>query len=157
MTTAAPGLGRPEKVVRARLAQFATLVVGLFVLGPPFDISGVALAVDLMLVVGIALLLWQAREYVDLSVIRLFAVPALALGVGLAGSYMALELAGIPGPSWWTGLIKAAAFSAGYGLVLFVLEYQQVLDMASFLARNLARPAWQALGFRSSGDEGHDA
>lgn len=150
-------MGRPEKVVRARLAQLGTLVVGLFLLGPPFGISGVALAVDLMLVVGIALLLWQAREYVDLSVTRLFAVPALALGVGLAGTYVALQLAAIPGPSWWTGLIKAAAFSAGYGLVLFALEYRQLLDMAGFLSRNLIKPAVQALGLRSPGDEGHDA
>lgn len=150
-------VGKPEKVVRARLVQFGTLVVGLFLLGPPLGISGVALAVDVMLVVGISLLLWQAREYVDIAVTRLFAVPALALGTGLLASYLALQLAGLPGPSWWTGLIKATAFSAGYGLVLLALEYRQILDMAAFLGRNLVEPARQAVGFLSHTDEGSDA
>lgn len=150
-------VGRPEKVVRARLVQFATLAACLFLLGPQLGISGVALAVDLMLIVGIALLLWQAREYVNISLIRLFAGPALALGAGLVASYLALELTRIPGPSWWTGLIKFSAFSAGYGLVLFALEYRQMLDMVAFLGRNLVEPVRQAVGILLHKDEGSNA
>lgn len=76
------GVGKPEQVVQARLAQLVVLVLGLFVLGPRLGIAGVALAVDAMLVVGIMFLLWRARAYVDFSLPRLFAVPGLAVCLG---------------------------------------------------------------------------
>ena len=73
-------VGRPEKIARSRIIQLVVMVGGLFLLAPPFGITGVALAVDIMVVVGIGLLLWQAREYVTFSITRLFFMPGLALG-----------------------------------------------------------------------------
>jgi O-antigen/teichoic acid export membrane protein len=53
-------VGKPGHVARARAVQLAVLVGGLFLLGLPLGITGVALAADGMLVVGMAILLWQA-------------------------------------------------------------------------------------------------
>jgi lipopolysaccharide exporter len=146
-------VGRPELVVRARLVQLAVLIAGLFLLGPLLGISGVALAVNLMLIIGIAMLLWQARTYVDISLVRLFAVPGLALALGLALSYAAVELSGLVGPSWWTGVIKALTFSVVYGLVSLALERQQVTEALSIVSSYFIEPARQVLSTLSRGDE----
>jgi PST family polysaccharide transporter len=122
-------VGRPEQVVRARLVQLGVLAAGLYLLGLRLDIAGVALAVDVMLVVGMMILLWQARAYVDISYRQLFLVPTLALTLGLVLGYGLVELLGIRGSDWWTGLIKTVSFSAAYGLVFVVLERQQILEM----------------------------
>jgi len=119
-------VGCPEKTVRARLVQLAVLVAGLFLLGPPFGIAGVAVAVDVMLAIGILLLLWQAKSHVDFSAVRLFAAPTLALVVAMAAGRAAIELPGVLSSPWRTGSVKAAVFLPLYVAVLLVLERDEV-------------------------------
>lgn len=130
-------VGRPDQVMKARVVQLGVLVVGLLLLGPPLGIVGVALAVDVMLVVGMGILLWQARTYVDFSIGSLFAVPALALLLGLLLSLVASGLPGIEGFDWRTGLAKCAVFSVVYGVILFAMERRQLAEVLSILTRNL--------------------
>jgi hypothetical protein len=47
-------VGKPEQVTLARGIQLIVLIMGLFAADLSFDILGVALAVDLMLIVVIA-------------------------------------------------------------------------------------------------------
>jgi O-antigen/teichoic acid export membrane protein len=114
--------GAPGKVVRARAVQLVVLIVGLVSLGPWLGISGVAIAVDAMLVVGIALLLWQARTYVDYSLRRLLLVPGLALlaGIGLASAAVAIPA--LQGSDWVTGAVKTVVFTATYLGIVLLLE-----------------------------------
>ncbi len=119
--------GRPDLVVRVRGLQLVVLVLGLFALGPRLGIAGVALAVDAMLVVGIALMLWQARAYVQFSVRRLFAAPAVALLVGLGLALAILSLLGAGAGDWVTGTVKAVAFLVGYGAILLMLERELIV------------------------------
>ncbi len=114
-------VGRPEMVTRARLWQLLVMVAGLFLLGPRWGVSGVALAVDLMLLSGIALLFWQARPYVQFSARRLFGVPLLALGAGLAAGLGWQSVSGMA-LSWQGAAWKGAAFSFPYAMVLIALE-----------------------------------
>ena len=81
-------MGQPEKVVRIRLIQVGVMLIGLITLSRPFNIVGVALAVDIMLIVGIVQLLWHARSIVDLSLRQLFLTPSL----GLLGAFLAVRL-----------------------------------------------------------------
>ncbi len=129
-------VGYPEKTVRARSVQLLVLVVGLFALGPLWGIAGVALAVDLMLVVGIALLLWQSRVYVQFSVRRLFAVPAVGLVLGMIGARAAILIPGVIGSPWRTGAVKAIVYIAIYGLVLLLLE-RDLIPMLWHILRQL--------------------
>jgi len=126
-------VGRPEQVVKVRFVQLGVLVVGLFALGLPLGIIGVALAVDAMLVVGIALLLRQARTYVDFSARRLFVTPSLALLLGLLLAIPAGQLPAIAGNDWLTGTVKAMVFSVSYTLLLVIVERNQVLDIATII------------------------
>ena len=132
--------GRPELVLRVRLAQLGVLLIGLFALGLRFGIAGVALAVDAMTVVGIVVLLHQARRYVDYSVRRLFLAPSLALAAGLAAGWLAMALLGtVFASSWWTALIKTASFLLAYPAILFLLERPLIRSLLSSVKGMRAR------------------
>jgi PST family polysaccharide transporter len=131
-------VGQPERIVWARAVQLAVMVIGLLTLVPVLGIAGVALAVDAMLVVGVVMLLRQARDYVDFSMRRLFGVPLLALVVGLVLSRAAIELPGIRGSDWRTGGIKLIVFLATYSLIFLVLERKNL-----GLLLNFALPTWK--------------
>jgi O-antigen/teichoic acid export membrane protein len=112
--------------MRTRFVQLVVMIAGLFALGPSLGITGVALAVDLMLVVGIVALLWQARAYVDFSPRRMFLVPSLALVLGLAAGWAAAAIPGVADSLWLSGIVKIAAFSAAYAALLLLLEADQI-------------------------------
>jgi O-antigen/teichoic acid export membrane protein len=131
--------GAPEKVVRVRMIQLGVMVVGLVTLGPTLGISGVALAVDAMLVVGMALLFRQARAYVDFSLKQLFGAPALGLLLGIAAALVAMAIPGVPGSDWRTAAVKAAAFSLYYAAILLLLERNEIGRYLGLLT-NLLRP-----------------
>ncbi|RME51257.1 MAG: hypothetical protein D6796_01365 [Caldilineae bacterium] len=130
-------VGRPEQIVWARTAQLAVMVGGLFLLGPPLGITGVALAVDVMLVVGIALLFWMARAHVDFSLGRLFAAPGVALAAGVLLGYGAGRLPAVTASDWTSGLAKGVVFAVVYGLILLALERRQLLEMLAGVRRSL--------------------
>jgi lipopolysaccharide exporter len=126
-------VGKPEKVFWARLVQLGVLVASLFIFGNPLGIAGVAIAVNLMILVGIIILLWQARPYVDFSILRLFGAPTLALLAGLAAGLLAIEIPGIAGSYWRTGIVKTVAFSVMYFLVLFIFERKELPTLIAYL------------------------
>jgi O-antigen/teichoic acid export membrane protein len=122
-------VGRPDKIVRVRVIQLVVMVGGLLLLSPSLGITGVALAVDIMLVVGIGLLLWQAREFVQFSARQLFLVPVLALALGLIAGFLIVRAPFIPDSHWVTGLVKLLVFVSIYGGVLLLLEWRQTMKM----------------------------
>jgi O-antigen/teichoic acid export membrane protein len=112
--------------MRTRLVQLLVMIAGLFALGPSMGITGVALAVDLMLVVGIILLLWQARAYVDYSPRRMFLVPVLALALALVSAQAVLNIMELGESLWLTGAVKGAVFSLTYAALILLLEWNQL-------------------------------
>lgn len=136
-------MGYPERIVRTRLVQLGVLAVGLLLLGPRWNIAGVAVAVDVMLFVGIVLFFWQARQFVDYSVWALFAMPTLALLLGGGLARASLLLPGVLGSDWRTGLLKTAVFTTLYILTLLLTERQQLARMVTQLRAHL-RPNRQS-------------
>lgn len=132
-------VGKPEQIVRARAIQMIFLVIGLFAFGFRFNIMGVAIAVDIMLVVGIVLLLRWAKEYVDFSARQMFFVPVISLLIGLIIGRLAIEIPGVLGNPWKTGLVKATVFSGIYIGILLILELKQTLKMLDVLQRLKSR------------------
>ena len=130
-------VGKPTKIVKARVVQLVILILGLFLLGPRWDISGVALAVDIMLIVGIGILLIQAREYVDFSLAKLFGIPALGLVLALILSRQAVNLSGISTVDWRTAIIKMVIFGLVYSGLLMILERKNFLMLISFISSHL--------------------
>ena len=119
-------VGEPEKIVRVRTVQLVVMVLGLLILAPTLGIAGVALAVDVMLIVGIALLLWQAREHVDFSIQKLLGVPVIGIVAGMILARLAIDIPGIRGSDWRTAGIKLVVFIVTYGLILLKLEHENM-------------------------------
>jgi len=131
--------GSPERVIRARIVQLVVLVAGLFALGPRLGIAGVALAVDMMLVVGMVILYAEARRFVDFSLRRFFGAPTVALGLGIVAVYGALALSGIGGNDWLTGAVKGLVFSLVYAGMLLLTERAE-LQRAFHILLPVLRP-----------------
>ncbi|MEZ4637590.1 MAG: oligosaccharide flippase family protein [Caldilineaceae bacterium] len=70
--------GNPQIMVWTQLIQLAIPAIGLFTLGQWYGTLGVAVSVDVMIVVGVALLLWQSRKFVDYSIRHLFLMPTVS-------------------------------------------------------------------------------
>ncbi|RLC81224.1 MAG: hypothetical protein DRJ03_08270 [Chloroflexi bacterium] len=122
-------VGRPEVVVRARFVQLIILVLGLLVFGTLWGLTGVALAVDAMAVIGMAVLFKQARVHVDFSLGRLFGAPSLALALGMLLTYGVATLPGIFSSDWQTAIVKTALFFLTYSGTLLISERDQISEM----------------------------
>lgn len=129
-------VGRPERVSQVRMLQLIILGISLFALGFTYQIAGVALSMDLMVLVGVLLSLRIVREYVDFSTLRLFAPPVVALFAGIGLNALVISLWDISGSQWMVAIVKALAFCVGYLVLLFALEgktlyrsFSQVVDL----------------------------
>ncbi|MCB0253178.1 MAG: oligosaccharide flippase family protein [Anaerolineae bacterium] len=143
-------VGQPELLIRTRLVQLAVLVIGLYTLGFRLGITGVALVVDVMLIVGMVVLFHQARVHVDYSLRQLFAVPTLALILGLAAGAGAMLLAGNQATAnLLMAVLKGGAFSVVFVAVLWIFEHRQLTSMAIQIGIRLP---WLSLG-RSRPDD----
>lgn len=128
-------VGRPEMITRTRGIQSGIMVAGVVLLGSRWGITGVALAVDLMLLTGIALFLRAAREFVDFSLLRMVSVPLAVLTVALGVTVLLLRLPAIPANDLVTLAAKSTSFVALYGGGLLLLERRQMLEMWRQLRR----------------------
>jgi len=129
-------VGKPEILVKAKLIQLVVLLVGLFTLGTYFHIAGVAVAVNVMLVVGISVLLRQAKTYVDFSALKLFFFPGVAFGAAAGAVYAVLYFFKIS-EVWHIVSIKISVFGGAYFGVLIISECRQMKDMMTLLIRIL--------------------
>lgn len=118
--------GQPEKVTRVRLLQLAVFAGGLFGLGSVWGIGGVALAVDLMLLVGISAFFYLARRLITLSLKDLFLAPTVSLILAILAGVGMAEL--IPSVNSVGGsfLLKSLVFGLIYGIGLFLLERKTI-------------------------------
>ncbi len=131
-------VGQPRQLALYRLIQLGVLLVGLAVLGTIWGTVGVALAVDLMLLVGIALLMAAVRPWVDFSPLRLFALPALALAVALGVSH-ALLLWLAPANLWLSAALKSLLFVGIFGALLLAGERRELAQMVQSVRRQMQR------------------
>ncbi len=132
-------VGQPRKLMRYKLIQLLVLVAGLLLLGNRWGTIGVALAVDLMLVVGIGQLMFGARPWVDFSMRRLFMWPLLALLVGGAGALLVVRLVGGDANLWIVALLKSGVFGVLYIGVLALGERRSLLEMWAALRGQFSR------------------
>ncbi len=132
-------LGEPSPVLRSAALQLAVLAVGLGLLGPRYGIEGVAVAVDIMALVGVAHLARRARRHVDVPFHTLWLPPAVATAAGIALALAAVRLLG-PAPSpWLGGATKGIVFALGFAGALWVVQRQTLRDLWAMLRPTLRR------------------
>ena len=131
--------GKPEQVAQARFIQLIVLIAGLFTFGSFWGIEGVAISVNLMLVVGVAILLWKAKTYVDFSLKLLFLAPGIALGMSVVAGAIISKLAFVEvATDLQIILVKSIIFTVIYLPALFLLEPHLVQTLKDLLA--VSRP-----------------
>jgi O-antigen/teichoic acid export membrane protein len=132
-------VGRPEFYTRARVAE-SVLAVPMVILGAHWwGIQGVAIAVDVVLLVGLGLILQQVQTIVGVSFLRMLSYPTVALG---AGSLLAWQLSGmVPGSDLIELIIKTLVFATAYGLILLVLEGRDYIAYTRLFAELLKQPS----------------
>ena len=121
-------IGKPDLLVKIRLTQLGVLCIGLLTLGFYFNIEGVALAVASTTAVGMGILLWKVRAYVDYSFSALFSIPFIALVTGLVATYSALYLLDLSN-HWQSATVKLCIFLSVYLGVLILMERQMALEL----------------------------
>jgi polysaccharide transporter, PST family len=129
-----PALGRPGQLVYSKTVQIIVLIAGLYVLGPRFGISGVAVATNLALLTGMAVLLWNVSREIEVSLIRLFSVPLLALVAAVLVAAVAPGLCGgdlVQG--WQSATLKMCAFVAVYCSILLTFEFAEIRHVVLFV------------------------
>ena len=130
-------MGAAARPIPARIAQLFILILGLITLGPAWGIEGVAVAVNVMLLAGIAILFHQARDYVDFSLREMFLAPSLALvGALLVAGFIAANL---PQNEWLALAVKGGGYTAVYAIILLSLERQETMRL--FQLRHYLTPS----------------
>lgn len=132
-------LGEPASVLKSSAVQLAILAVGLVVLGPRWGIEGVAVAVDIMAIAGVAQLARRARRHVDVPFHTLWLPPAAATAAGIALALAAVQPLGAAPSPWLSGPIKGAVFGAGFLGALWLIQRRTLADLWAMLRPTLRR------------------
>jgi len=126
-------MGDAARPIPVRLLQLIILLIGLSVFGPKWGIEGVAIAVNIMVSVGIVILFFQARKYVDFSLGKLFFVPLIGLiGATIVTALIDTTLVDI---GWLSLVAKTAVFTIIYATILLLWERNQSIQMMIFLTQ----------------------
>ncbi len=116
-------VGQPRLTARVRGIQILVFLPAMALLGRLWGIEGVALAADLMAVVGIGWLLAYGRRYVSYSW-RAVWIPPLAAGLGAGGAawWAGWTAQGLGWPSGAVLAVRLGALLLLFPALLFLLE-----------------------------------
>ena len=124
-------MGHPQQNTQVRIIQAVVFLPLVMVLSRLMGINGVALAADIMLVIGVAVFFRKVSSFVDFSLRRLLLVPTLALVLGMTAAVATLWWSSLANP--WIGLVlKLSVMSIVYLAVSLALEkqeYSQALEL----------------------------
>jgi len=130
-------VGKPELVASVRWRQILLFLPAVVLLTYWWGINGTALAADLMILTGVGFVLRQARRYVDFSLLKMFAIPSLALLGAISFAALAGQMATLEGDPLAL-LVKGGLTVILYSVTLWALEREEYLR--SFrMAYNLLR------------------
>jgi glycosyltransferase involved in cell wall biosynthesis/O-antigen/teichoic acid export membrane protein len=130
--------GESRRVLQVRLVQLAVFVPAVVLGVWRWGIVGAALAEDLMVLVGLAVLLQMVRRHVDLSVARLLAAPLVAIAVAVGAVALLRDLLA-QAPPVWRMVAKAGTAGLVYAGVLALLEWRELRRVLGWGWRALRR------------------
>jgi O-antigen/teichoic acid export membrane protein len=127
-------IGLPSIPVKARFLQLFVFIGCLIPLGYRYGIDGVAVSVDVMIVVGIGYLLFRVQEFISISIRKLLFVPMLALSLSILMGYL-ISLVDFPTAILF-GFIKIIIFSITFLSTLAVFEYSRIIRLVKYYVPN---------------------
>lgn len=118
----AVAMGQPDLLTRVKLLQLGVFVPAVIVFARLWGIGGVAVAADVMLLLGVVCVFSYVRRFVDFSIRRLFGFPVLALMLGGVAGWLAGVL--FASASLWLVFLGKACFAGSvYVTVLMLFEH----------------------------------
>lgn len=117
--------GHPGMVLRARIFQAIVFVPAVLLLGHYFNINGVAIAANIMILMGAIWLFAKTRVVVDYSQRALWFWPLFSMAV-TAVLVLALNPLWSQVASWLAFLGKLGFITAVYGILLWLTEREQL-------------------------------
>jgi PST family polysaccharide transporter len=120
--------GQPKTVLKTQVVSVVTMIISMLLLIPPLDGIGAALAVNLMLAVGVIYLFWKLYQDLGFSVNRMAA--SSMLGTSVASGLGLFIMTYIPSEANMMTLLMYIPFGAGiavaYGLIVFITDRSQI-------------------------------
>ena len=144
-------VGEPATLTKIQAVRLIVFIPAVVLLGRGFGINGVAVAADLMLVIGLGLLAWQVRRFADFSLRRMFLVPSVALGLAGLAALGVQHLVPLPG-DWWSLVVKvivAFVVYSGISLLFERQEYARTVELGRRLMLSRASGGPSAASGRS--------
>ncbi|MCB0021089.1 MAG: polysaccharide biosynthesis C-terminal domain-containing protein, partial [Anaerolineales bacterium] len=134
LTTA---LGEPEVLTRIKLMQLVVFVPAVMLFGRLWQIEGVALAADLMLVVGMGAVFRAVRRSLPVATGRILWPPLLAAVIaGLVTTVVFQQF--MSGSVLWLQMgLKGIVSVVIFGLILFLLERHEMIRNFTLLRHYL--------------------
>jgi O-antigen/teichoic acid export membrane protein len=118
-------VGQPGLILRTRLFQLIIFVPAVILLAAVNGIEGVAIATDIMVVVGTIYLFRHVGRFVDYSRLALWGWPAVALLI-TAGAALLMTPVWSTMSLWAALLAKTAVVSGIYWLILLLMERDEL-------------------------------
>jgi O-antigen/teichoic acid export membrane protein len=129
---------RPHIVARVRSAQAAFFVPGVFVAAYAWGEVGVAVVVDVMVLIGIILIVWQTRKLVTFSLTRTI-LPSILGGLITSVTFWAFQQVWQPESSWLILIVSMPTIAIVFTISLFLSEGKTLLGDIWRVRRGLFR------------------
>ena len=117
--------GHPRIIARTRWLQALVFIPAVIGLGAVASIEGVALAADLMVLLGVVPLFLYSRRVVDYSARRLWLWPLVGMAV-TGGATLALGAVWAAWPVWLAFAGKGLFVTLLFGGILWLMEREQL-------------------------------
>jgi len=120
-------VGYPKYSLRTRIIQVVFFLPAVIILGSRYGIEGVALAADLMILIGFIILFWLTHHFVDYSNRRLWLWPIVGLLLTTGVIFYITSLSSWQNLHTWGKLIiKSFMITTIYSSILLLFERDQI-------------------------------
>ncbi len=120
-------IGKPEITIRVRWVQMVVFIPAVILLSQWRGIEGVALAADLMMIVGTSLLFAYTRRFIDYSLWRLWLWPTVAMVVTGTAVFL-LNPVWVTLNPWLSLFSKSIMITILFGVILLLTERKQLIS-----------------------------
>jgi O-antigen/teichoic acid export membrane protein len=134
------GVGHPEKLTRTRLAQAVLFIISVVSFAYFWGVRGVAVAANLMILLGTIVLFFESRLFVGFSISRMFKWPIVALICASIASILLINYVEFQN-LWISLLLKGTIVTIAYLVPLYLAERDIFHNYSIFVIQ----PVWKKI------------
>jgi PST family polysaccharide transporter len=118
-------VGRPQILTKVKGIQLSFFVPAVIILAQIFGIEGIALAVDLMTIIGLGLIFARIQQFVDISLWKMFGYPIISLLLAGGAVILFIELVPSIMSDWEALLAKGGIAMITYSMLMLLFEFSE--------------------------------